>query len=109
VRLKRTIRTGARMSESGTAAGSVSLGRLSGLVGYALRRAQLAVFADFVAAPADLELRPATFSVLAVIAEHGGLCQVAAGEVLGRQRANVVPLASELVSRGANNPCALGG
>jgi DNA-binding MarR family transcriptional regulator len=88
------------VSESHTAAGGVSLGRLSGLVGYALRRAQLAVFADFVAAPADLELRPVTFSVLVVIAENGGLSQVAAGEVLGRRCANVVPLASELVSRG---------
>jgi DNA-binding MarR family transcriptional regulator len=71
-----------------------------GPVGYALRRAQLAVFADFVAALADLELRPVTFSVLVVIAENDGLSQVAAGEVLGIQRANFVPPASELVKRG---------
>jgi DNA-binding MarR family transcriptional regulator len=84
----------------GAEAGSVELGPLGELVGYRLRRAQLAVFADFVAALAGLELRPATFGVLAVLERNPGSSQAAIGDALGIQRANFVALAGELERRG---------
>lgn len=78
----------------------VDLGELAGLVGYQLRRAQLAVFADFVDALAQLELRPATFSALVVIDTNPGLSQAAIGDALGIQRTNFVHLVAELEQRG---------
>lgn len=75
-------------------------GPLRGYVGYMLRRAQLAVFADVIATLADVDLRPAQFSVL-VVAEHTpGIVQSRASTVLGIQKANFVPLLSELERRG---------
>jgi DNA-binding MarR family transcriptional regulator len=85
---------------SSVAAPVVSLGGLDELVGYGLRRAQLAVFADFVEALADLDLRPGPFSVLVVVDANPGLSQAAVGDALGIQRANFVPLAAELERRG---------
>jgi len=75
-------------------------GPLTEYVGYALRRAQLKVFADVIAALADLDLRPAQFSVLAVIDANPGLLQSRACAKLGIQKANFVPLLDGLQRRG---------
>jgi DNA-binding MarR family transcriptional regulator len=89
------------MSEAASAddseAGSVLL---ESLVGYCLRRASNAVMADFMAAVAELGLRPALFAMLAVAREHPGINQSALGRALGIQRANLVPLIGELAGRG---------
>lgn len=79
---------------------AIALGGLDGLVGYGLRRAQLAVFADFVDALAELDLRPGPFSVLVVVDANPGLSQAAVCDALGIQRTNFVPLAAELERRG---------
>ena len=78
---------------------AVDLGELGELVGYRLRRAQLAVFADFVRALAGLRLRPGNFGVLTVIAGNPGISQAAVCEALGIQRANFVAMAAELEGR----------
>lgn len=83
-----------------TPAAAVDLTGLTGLVGYQLRRAQLAVFADFVATLGALELRPATFSVLVLVDANPGLSQAAIGDALGIQRTNFVPLVADLERRG---------
>ena len=77
----------------------VDLGLLDNLVGYRLRRAQLAVFQDFLIARRDFELRPAQFSVLAIIAANPGLKQSRVSEALGINRANFVALLDELEQR----------
>ena len=53
----------------------LDLGPLPHLLGYALRRAQIAVFADFIAAFEPLGLRPAQFSVLLLIDINPGCKQ----------------------------------
>jgi DNA-binding MarR family transcriptional regulator len=73
---------------------------LAGFVGYTVRRAQIAVFGDFLDALREVELRPAQFGVLMVISRNPGLRQSEACGVLGIQKANFVPLISELESRG---------
>lgn len=83
-----------------TATPSVDMGGLTGLVGYRLRRAQLAVFADFVEALAQLDLRPATYSVLVLVDANPGLNQAAIGDALGIQRTNFVHLVADLEKRG---------
>ncbi len=75
-------------------------GPLTQYVGYALRRAQLTVFADVIAALAEVGLRPAQFSVLAVIDANPGVLQSSACAKLGIQKANFVPLLDTLQRRG---------
>jgi hypothetical protein len=50
----------------------VSLGQLPDHIGYALRRAQLAVFNDFITVLAQVDLRPGQFSVLVLEIERRG-------------------------------------
>jgi DNA-binding MarR family transcriptional regulator len=76
------------------------LGPLTGMIGYALRRAQLAVFDDAIRSFAELDLRPAQFSVLALIGHRPGLKQSEVAAALGIQRANFVTLLDELERRG---------
>ena len=45
----------------------IDVGPLARMVGYALRRAQLAVFDEFMAAFAELGLRPAQYAVLVLL------------------------------------------
>jgi DNA-binding MarR family transcriptional regulator len=78
----------------------VDLTPLMDFVGYTVRRAQIAVFGDFLDALRDVELRPAQFGVLMVIDRNPGLRQSDACAVLGIQKANFVPLLNELESRG---------
>src|SRR5690348_16351341 len=66
---------GSRMGNSKKPKTHVDLGQLPGLIGYVLRRAQLAVFQDFFAAFAPHNIRPAQFSVLTVIDRNPGLTQ----------------------------------
>jgi DNA-binding MarR family transcriptional regulator len=105
-------RSGARGAAEGTAAGAVNasaesgrapitdLGPLSSMIGYALRRAQLAVFEEAIRAFAKLDLRPAQYSVLALIGYKPGLKQSDVARALGIQRANFVTLLDGLERRG---------
>src|SRR5258706_7951723 len=74
------------------------LGKLEDHVGYMLRRAQLAVFADFTAAQTGSVVRPGQFSVLAVIGGNAGLSQSQLCEALGIKRANLVAVIDHLES-----------
>jgi DNA-binding MarR family transcriptional regulator len=73
---------------------------MGSIIGYKLRRAQLAVFQDFLGAFARLKLRPAEFSVLALIAERPGQKQTEIADTLGIKRANFVALMDGLERRG---------
>jgi DNA-binding MarR family transcriptional regulator len=72
----------------------------TGIVGYRLRRAQLAVFQRFLAEFEDLDLRPAEYSVLVLIDENPGRKPSEIAEVLGIKRANFVSLINGLEDRG---------
>jgi DNA-binding MarR family transcriptional regulator len=82
------------------ASGEVRLGSLPGHIGYLLRRAQLQVFQDVIRALADVDLRPAQFSVLVVVGENPGLRQAQLGEALAIQTTNLVGMLDELERRG---------
>ncbi len=79
---------------------AVDLGPLPGLIGYALRRAQLAVFQDFHRHFADADIRPAQFSVLMVLKHNPGLRATHVASALGIKRTNFVPLFDGLHARG---------
>lgn len=77
----------------------IDLGVLRDSIGYVLRRAQIAVFQDFARVMHKLNLRPAQYAVLAIIAANPGLKQTQVSEALGINRANFVPLLDELERR----------
>ena len=79
---------------------TVDLGQLDRNIGYMLRRAQLAVFADFHRAFAEFDIRPAQFSVLLVLQQTPGLRQSQVADALGIKRANFVTLFDGLIVRG---------
>ncbi|MDP3896341.1 MAG: MarR family transcriptional regulator [Mesorhizobium sp.] len=83
-----------------TAAGLPALPQMDSIIGYKLRRAQLLVFQDFLQSFAKLNLRPAEFSVLAMIARTPGLKQSEIAAALGIKRANFVALMDALEKRG---------
>jgi DNA-binding MarR family transcriptional regulator len=78
----------------------LSLGALPNMLGYALRRAQLAVFTDFLEAFAQLDLRPAEFSALVLLDANPGCKQSAAAEALGIMQPNFVALMDGLEAGG---------
>ena len=78
----------------------LDLGPLPGLVGYALRRAQLAVFQDFVETMASLDIRPGQYSVLLVIATNPGVSQTEISDALGIKPTNLAVLLNGLQARG---------
>jgi DNA-binding MarR family transcriptional regulator len=73
---------------------------LSGYVGYALRRAQGAIFADFNHTLAELNLRPGQFAVLLLIDQNPGTSQSSVSAALGIQKANFVATIADLEHRG---------
>jgi DNA-binding MarR family transcriptional regulator len=78
----------------------VDLGPLTGLIGYMLRRAQIAVFQDIFRTFAEVGIRPAQFSVLTVIAHNPGRTQSQVSAALGIKRTNFVALLDSLERRG---------
>ena len=79
-----------------TEPGGVELGDLADMTGYALRRAQIAVFEDFRRTVGRIGLRPAQFSVMIVIQRTPGLKQTEVANALGIQRTNFVAMVNEL-------------
>jgi DNA-binding MarR family transcriptional regulator len=79
---------------------AADLGDLGQQVGYLLRRAQLAVFADFSARQRGPIVRPGEYSVLAVIGRNPGLSQSQLCATLGIKRANLVAVIDHLESLG---------
>jgi len=69
-------------------------------VGYMLRQAQLAVFADFISSQRGAVARPGQFSILALIGSNPGLSQTQVCSALGIKRANLVPVIDHLESLG---------
>ena len=79
---------------------AIEIGPLAGMIGYVLRRAQLAVFDDVIANFAELDLRPAEYSVLVLLGHAPGAKQSDVAAALGIQRANFVVLFDGLERRG---------
>ena len=89
-----------RRPNGATSEAAVDLGPLPGYIGYALRRAQLATFQDFIRALAEVDIRPAQFSVLILLEVNPGLRPSQVSAALGIQRTNFVALSAELARRG---------
>lgn len=80
----------------------IDRGPLPSLLGYALRRAQSAVFADFAATftKAEETLTPGEFGLLVLVERNAGLSQMALARALGIDRSTLVPILNRLQGRG---------
>ncbi len=93
----RSRKTGKASGATGTAA---RRGVLPNLLGYQLRRAQIAVFQNFARAMTDFDITPGRFGVLEVIAANAGLSQSELGAILGIDRSTVVAVIDRLEADG---------
>ena len=73
---------------------------LDDLLGYSLRRAQLAMFASFDEATRGKHLTPPRFTALVVIGANPGLSQTVLGRVLGIARSGAMLMTDLLEARG---------
>jgi DNA-binding MarR family transcriptional regulator len=78
----------------------IDYGGLDSLLGYALRRAQLAAFEDFHRATAGFGITPPRFTALVILGANPGLSQTALGQVLGIARSGAMLITDWLVSHG---------
>src|ERR1700674_4213083 len=78
----------------------VDLGPLPDLIGFMLRRAQIAVFKEIFRLFSEVDIRPAQFSVLTVIESNPRLTQSQVSGALGIKRTNFVALLDSLERRG---------
>ncbi len=86
-----------------------NLGILPELIGYNLRRAQVATFQDLMSALGDLELTPGLFGVLQIVKINAGLKQTDLANALNVDRSTVVGVVDKLENRGlVNRAAALG-
>jgi DNA-binding MarR family transcriptional regulator len=79
---------------------SLEIGVLNDHLGYFIRRLQVWVFQDFIRTLAPVDIRPAQYSVLVVIAANPGLSQSDLADRLGIERARLVRLLDKLDKRG---------
>jgi DNA-binding MarR family transcriptional regulator len=78
---------------------SLDIGVLNDHLGYFIRRLQVWVFQDFIRTLAPIDIRPAQYSVLVVIAANPGLSQSDLADRLGIERARLVRLLDKLERR----------
>ena len=78
----------------------LSLGVLDQHLGYFLRRIQVWVFHDFLRTLARVDVRPAQYSVLAVIEANAGLSQSDLADFLGIEPARLARMLDRLEKRG---------
>jgi DNA-binding MarR family transcriptional regulator len=74
-------------------------GGLEGLLGYHLRMANLAMYRDFAASLADLDLTQKQAATLALIHANPGMPQVAIANRLGADRATIMAMVDRLEGR----------
>lgn len=85
------------VSESGkTEDAQLDLGLLPGLVGYQLRRAQLAAFQHFAATVGQVGITPGWFGVLVIVANNEGLSQSRLARTLGIDGSTMVAIIDRL-------------
>jgi DNA-binding MarR family transcriptional regulator len=78
----------------------IELGLLSGLIGYQLRLAQIAIFRDFAESLGRHEITPGLFGVLVIIEANPGLKQTELARATHLDRSTVVTVIDNLEKRG---------
>lgn len=79
---------------------ALDLGMLPGLLGYRLRLAQRAVFADFAASVGTADISPGLFGILIIVEANPGLKQSELAAAVHLDRSSLVPVLDKLEARG---------
>jgi DNA-binding MarR family transcriptional regulator len=74
----------------------IDYGVLDKLVGYAIRRAQIKIYEDFIAALAEWNITPPRFSALTIVARNPDLKLTELAQILGIARSGAVLLVDAL-------------
>ena len=83
----------------GAGSETMDLAQLNDRVGYFLRRLQVAIFKDFIRTLGPVDVRPAQYSVLVLIAANPGRSQAVIGKALNIERARLARMLHELERR----------
>jgi DNA-binding MarR family transcriptional regulator len=83
-----------------SSASALDYGPLNQRIGYALRRAQLAVFRDFFKVFETYDVRPAQYSLLTIVEANPGASQTQVAEALGIKKTNFVAIIDAFEKRG---------
>ncbi|ANH69456.1 MarR family winged helix-turn-helix transcriptional regulator [Mitsuaria sp. 7] len=75
-------------------------GILDDLLGYALRRAQNALYLDFYRATAELDVSPQRFAALVLVGRNPGMRQGLLAQAMGLHRSGALRLTDWLTGRG---------
>lgn len=95
-----TVHRGRAMRPTRGAAGGIDHGLLTGLVGFHLRKAQIAVFRDFVESMRPLDMTPGLFAVLVLVEANPGVKQSDLARAVHLDRSTVVSVLDNLERRG---------
>ncbi|MGH6717447.1 MAG: MarR family winged helix-turn-helix transcriptional regulator [Steroidobacteraceae bacterium] len=76
--------------------GPIAVGILPNLIGYNIRRAQIALWRDLARTVANGEIRPAVFSLLILVEANPGIAQIDLAEQLDIDKAAIVGLIHRL-------------
>lgn len=87
-------------SRAGTAGRALDLDILPELLGYNVRRAQIALWRDFLHTVAEGEIRPGMFSAIVLVRANPGISQVELAKELGIDKATMVGLTDRLEDAG---------
>lgn len=89
-----------RSPATGQPARAINLDILPSLLGYNIRRAQIALWRDFTRSVAEGEVRPGVFSVLSLASSNPGIAQIDIANQLDIDKASVVALIDWLENQG---------
>jgi DNA-binding MarR family transcriptional regulator len=89
-----------RNSHEGEVDPTIEHGVLTGLVGFHLRQAQIAVFRDFAATMGPLDVSPGLFAVLVLVEGNPGLKQSELARAVHLDRSSIVAVVDNLERRG---------
>lgn len=78
----------------------IDLGGLEEVVGYVIRRAQVAIFKEANEMMADLAITPVQFSVIRLVQRNPGINQISLANTLGAEGPRMVLIIDELERRG---------
>jgi DNA-binding MarR family transcriptional regulator len=79
---------------------SMDMGGLDDVIGYVIRRAQVAIFQDTDDMMADLDISPVQFAVIRLVQRNPGINQISLATTLGAESPRMVLIIDELERRG---------
>lgn len=79
---------------------AIAFGKLNGYLGYRLRLAQQADYADFARAVGDVDVSPGRFSLLTLIAANPGITQTDLSRAVNLDKSTLTPALDQLERRG---------